>query len=116
MNWDPQKPYNDLPPLPPIADVESREILKETIEARASLASLDQAVQRIPNPSILINSLSILEAQASSEIENIVTTSDDLFRNVQREALSDRLVRRLGEHQEQAAVHEHCCADLLDHP
>lgn len=88
MNWDPQKPYNDLPPLPPTADVESREILKETIEARASLASLDQAVQRIPNPSILINSLSILEAQASSEIENIVTTSDDLFRNVQREAES----------------------------
>lgn len=88
MSWDPQKPYNDLPRLPPAGDIETREILRATIEARASLAALHQAVRRIPNPSILINALSILEAQASSEVENIVTTNDDLFRSVQSESES----------------------------
>ncbi|MGA1836444.1 Fic family protein [Herbiconiux sp. 11R-BC] len=55
-------------------------MLKSAIEARAALAALDQAMRRIPNPHVLINAIPLLEAQASSEIENIVTTTDDLFR------------------------------------
>lgn len=54
-------------------------MLKATIPARAALAGLDQAAQRLPNPSMLIYAVSLLEAQASSEVENIVTTTDDLF-------------------------------------
>lgn len=72
-------PLNELPSLPPAADLESRAILKACIPARAALAELDAAAELIPNPTILINTLPLLEARASSEIENIVTTTDRLF-------------------------------------
>lgn len=80
MTWAADQPYNELPALPPDADFESKAILKDAIRARSSLAALDQAAKRMQNPLVLINSLSLLEAQASSEIENIVTTTDELFR------------------------------------
>lgn len=79
---DPRLPYNDLPPLPPPADLETRGLLKACIEAHKALASLRQATGYLPNPAVLINTIPILEAQASSEIENIVTTTDELFRYV----------------------------------
>lgn len=82
MAFDPNRPYNDLPMLPPVADVETRAILKACIEARAALAELRIAGQLIPNQSVLINSIPILEAQASSEIENIVTTTDRIFQYI----------------------------------
>ena len=78
--FDPLAPYNGLPKLPPVADLESRAILKGCIVARAALAELNAAAELIPNPAILIHTLPILEARASSEIENIVTTTDQLFR------------------------------------
>jgi Fic family protein len=78
--WRPQVPYNELPRLPPVADVESKAVLKRCIIARASLAELKQAAELIPNQSMLIKTLPLLEARASSEIENIVTTTDQLFR------------------------------------
>lgn len=77
---DPQHPFNDLPSLPPAADLETRDLLKICIEAHKALASLRRATEHLPNPSVLINIIPILEAQASSEIENIVTTTDELFR------------------------------------
>lgn len=86
MAWVADEPYNDLPPLPPTVEAETREVLKATIEARTVLASLDQAARRVANPTVLINSLPLLEAQASSEIENIVTTNDELFRFAQDES------------------------------
>lgn len=84
--WKPDRPYNDLPPLPPAAEVETRVVLKRCITARAALAELKQAAQLIPNQSMLISTLPLLEARASSEIENIVTTTDELFRHVGNEA------------------------------
>jgi Fic family protein len=86
MTWRAEVPYNDLPLLPPQRDVETVRVLKAVIEARTALASLDQAVRRIPNPTVLINAIPLLEAQASSEIENIVTTTDELFKFAQDEA------------------------------
>lgn len=80
MTWSPNKPYNDLPPLPPSAEVETARVLKAVIEARAAVAGLNEALVSLPNPQIFLHSLALLEAQASSEIENIVTTTDDLFR------------------------------------
>lgn len=77
--WRPDIPYNQLPPLPPPADLETRAILKQCIPARAALAELKRAAELIPNPAMLINTLPLLEARASSEIENIVTTTDYLF-------------------------------------
>lgn len=77
--WRADAPFNDLPPLPPPTDLETKAILKQCIPARAALAELKQAAERIPNQGMLINTMPLLEAQASSEIENIVTTSDRLF-------------------------------------
>ncbi|ADZ01275.1 TPA: Fic family protein [Neisseria meningitidis] len=82
-NWKPDIPYNDLPPLPPKQDIESKTILKRCIAARASLARLKQAAELIPNQAMLINTLPVMEARASSEIENIVTTTDKLFQSLQ---------------------------------
>lgn len=80
MPLDPDKPYNDLPDLPPAGQIETTRILKACIDARAALAALQQAARLLPNPTVLINTIPLLEAQASSEIENIVTTTDALFR------------------------------------
>ena len=78
--FDPKLPYNDLPDLPPPTElVESTTILKHCINARVALAELKQAAELIPNSAVLVNALPLLEARASSEIENIVTTTDKLF-------------------------------------
>ena len=78
--FDPNKPFNDLPLLPPPAEqIETTAILKQCINARVALAELKQAAELIPNAAVLVNALPLLEAQASSEIENIVTTTDKLF-------------------------------------
>jgi Fic family protein len=79
-DFDPEQPYNALPLLPPPTElVESTEILKKCINARVALAELKQAAELIPNAAVLVNALPLLEARASSEIENIVTTTDKLF-------------------------------------
>jgi Fic family protein len=77
---DPKKPYNDLPLLPPSRDVESKAVLKACVNARAALAELRTAGQLIPDQRVLIHIIPLLEARGSSEIENIVTTNDELFR------------------------------------
>lgn len=88
--------------------MESHAVLKAAIGANTALAKLDQAVVSIPNPTVLINSIPLLEAQASSEIENIVTTTDDLFRHLDdddgadpatRETLRYRTALRVGSEQ-----------------
>lgn len=78
--YAPKRPYNDLPPLPPASDLETKPILKACVKARAALAELKLAGELIPNQSVLINTIPILEAKDSSEIELIVTTNDALFR------------------------------------
>ena len=79
-DFNPELPYNDLPILPPPADqIETTQILKRCIKARVALAELKQAAELIPNSAVLVNALPLLEARASSEIENIVTTTDKLF-------------------------------------
>src|SRR5579872_6631041 len=79
-SFDPTKAYDALPHLPPGGELESRAVLKACIEARAAIAELKQAGRLIPNQDVLINTIPLLEARASSEIENIVTTADQLFR------------------------------------
>ena len=56
------------------------EIVKKLIDAHKALAELNGISQKIPNQNILINSLSLQEAKDSSEIENIVTTHDQLYK------------------------------------
>lgn len=73
------KPYNHLPALPPEKDLETPAILKACIGSHRELAKLNMAANLIPNQNVLINSIPLLESQASSAIENIVTTTDELF-------------------------------------
>ena len=80
MTFDPGRPFNDLPNLPPASETETKAVLRSCIAARAALAELQVSGKLIPNQAMLINSIPLLEAQASSEIENIVTTTDRLFR------------------------------------
>jgi len=80
MKYDPKIPYNELPALPPNADVESKAVLKKAISANRALAELKGLGHVIPNQAVLVNSLVLKEAMASSEIENIITTNDALFR------------------------------------
>lgn len=89
MSWLPDKPYNDLPLLPPEVNLESVSILRACIPARAALAELKQAGQLLPNQGLLINLLPLLEAKDSSEIENIVTTTDKLFQFSSEESRAD---------------------------
>lgn len=92
-NWDPDKPHNALPHLPPKTEVETVGVLKLAIEARSALAALNQATLSMTNPSVLINAIPLLEAQASSEVENIVTTTDELFMHAQDESSANPATR-----------------------
>lgn len=84
--FNPAAPFNGLPSLPPRPPLETPAVLKMCIPARAALAELDASAELIPNPAILINTIPVLEARASSEIENIVTTTDRLFESFGEEA------------------------------
>lgn len=72
-------PYNNLPLLPPLIELETKEILKAAISANKALAELKGAANTIPNQSILISTLPLQEARSSSEIENVITTNDKLY-------------------------------------
>lgn len=81
-------------------------ILKKLAESSRTLAELKGVVASIPNQGILINTLGLQEAKDSSEIENIVTTHDELFKDdllpesvddsVTKEVLRYRQALRIG--------------------
>lgn len=74
------KPHNNLPSLPPPVDqVESIAILKQESRAAVAVAELKGLAKTLPNPGILLNAIVLKEAQASSEVENIITTHDKLY-------------------------------------
>ena len=73
------QPYNDLPTLPPVEDVETKVILKKAISANKALAELRGWSFTQANPFLLLQSITLQEAKASSEIENVVTTNDELY-------------------------------------
>lgn len=78
--FDRSQPYNDLPLLPPKDELETKAVLKQAIAANRMLANLRGLAAQIPNQGMLISSIVLQEARLSSEIENIVTTNDELFR------------------------------------
>ncbi|MCA1177526.1 MULTISPECIES: protein adenylyltransferase Fic [unclassified Pantoea] len=90
MVWNPEVPYNALPLLPPdLETIETRRVLKACITARAAVAELKTAGELIPDQGLLINILPMLEAKDSSRIENIVTTSDQLFQYADHDENAD---------------------------
>jgi Fic family protein len=79
LDYQPEIPYNELPLLPPINDLESKVILKKLISSSRALSELKGAITNLPNPTLFIDTINLQEAQASSAIENIITTQDELF-------------------------------------
>lgn len=80
MPFDRLQPFNDLPLLPPAGELETKAVLKQAIASNRVLANLRGLAAQIPNQGVLINSIVLQEARLSSEIENIVTTNDELYR------------------------------------
>ena len=97
--FDRNKPFNNLPLLPPAKELENdNDILKKLVSASRALSSVNVEMARLPNPFILINTISIQEAKSSSEIENIFTTEDELFKAISdsnREELTDPATREV---------------------
>jgi Fic family protein len=89
--FDRKIPYNDLPLLPPKADIESKEILRKTISAGRALAQLNGTLLNLPNPTLFLDTIYLQEAKASSEVENIITTNDELYKSL----VADRKVENL---------------------
>jgi Fic family protein len=81
-NFDRKIPYNDLPLLPPKADIETKSILRKTILAGRALAQLNGTLQNLPNPTLFLDTVYLQEAKASSEVENIITTNDELYKSL----------------------------------
>jgi Fic family protein len=88
--YDREIPFNDLPLLPP-PDVENDvEILRKLVTASRALATVNSNVLRLPNPDMLINTIGLQEAQASTAIENIFTTEDELYKAISDTARDDK--------------------------
>jgi Fic family protein len=75
-------PYNDLPLLPPNVEIESKRILRKTISAGRALAQLNGTLLNLPNPTLFLDTIYLQEAKASSEVENIITTNDELYKSL----------------------------------
>ena len=74
-------PHTKLGKLPPLREkVETIEILRQTNKSTAALAELKGVAKTIPNQAMLINAIVLQEAKDSSEIENIITTQDELYK------------------------------------
>jgi len=81
--FDRSKPFNSIPMLPPTAEIENDpEILKKLVSASRALATVDGNINRLPNPLMLVNTIALQEAKTSTEIENIFTTEDELYKAV----------------------------------
>lgn len=75
-----EKEQYSIPQLPLEIDVETKAVLKQTNLASRKLGELNGIVEKIPNPEILIRTLSLQEAKDSSSIESIITTHDELYK------------------------------------
>ena len=81
--YDRSKPYNNLPPLPPATELyRDEDVLNKLMLASRRLAELKGLASTLPNQSIFVNTIALREAKASSAIENIFTTDDELYRSL----------------------------------
>lgn len=81
--YDRNIPFNQLPPLPPETDAYlDEEVRTKLIQASRRLAELKGLASTLPNQSLFVNTIALREAKASSAIENIFTTDDELYRSL----------------------------------
>ncbi|WP_240945866.1 Fic family protein [Pseudomaricurvus alkylphenolicus] len=84
-----------LAKLPPSQELETPRVLRALVNAHRHLAELKGVAKAIPNEGILISTLSLQEAQSSSEIENIITTQDALYKEELQTAISDPVAKEV---------------------
>jgi Fic family protein len=83
QNLDMKNMKSQIPLLPPdTGKIETVAVLRKEAKTRACLAELKGFAPTIPNQNILINAIALQEAKESSEIENIITTQDELYKNL----------------------------------
>jgi Fic family protein len=63
-------------------EIESKRILRKTISAGRALAQLNGTLLNLPNPTLFLDTIYLQEAKASSEVENIITTNDELYKSL----------------------------------
>jgi len=80
--FDPLQPYNDLPHITTLYINTDDGLAKLAEDTRVAIEILRYAVKTLPDPNILLDTLALQEAKASSNVENIITTNDDLYRGV----------------------------------
>jgi Fic family protein len=96
---DSGKPFNKLPFLPrPKGEIETMAILRQLVTSSVALAELKGLAHTLPNPDILLNAIILKEARASSEIENVITTQDQLYqalsaKGTQTDAATKEVIR-----------------------
>ncbi len=86
-NINNEKPFNNLPLLPPSKEkIETIKVLRQLVKSSVALAELKGLAKILPNPNILLNAVILKEASASSEIENVITTQDKLYQALSAKA------------------------------
>ena len=80
--FDPLVPYNELPYITTLFVDTTSGLARLAEDTRVAIEILRYAVKTLPDPNILLDTLALQEAKASSNVENIVTTNDDLYRGV----------------------------------
>ena len=91
ISYDRNIPYNNLPLLPPPEEIENDpEILKKLVRASRALASVNGNMARLPNPYMLVNTITLQEAKTSTAIENIFTTEDELYKAISDASREER--------------------------
>ncbi len=81
--YDRNIPYNQLPPLPPATVLyQDEDVVNMLTVASRRLAELKGLASTLPNQSIFVNTIALREAKASSAIENIFTTDDEIYRSL----------------------------------
>jgi Fic family protein len=80
MPYKANKPFNQLPELPPLRNqIETLNVLRQLVRSSVAVAELKGMTNALPNSKILLNAVILREARASSEIENVITTHDKLY-------------------------------------
>ena len=88
-------PFDDLPRLPPIQDLESVEVMRACVKASRSLAELQGLIETVPEKRILLELLPLQESESSSAIENIVSSKQRIFMAVSDDTETDRFTKEI---------------------
>ena len=93
--FDAGSPFDDLPCLPPLQDLESTEVMRACIRASRSLAELQGLIETVPEKRVLLELLPLQESESSSAIENIVSSKQRIFMAVSDSTGTDRLTKEI---------------------